>query len=201
MSASATLRGSTSRPLYRNTRLRGTTRSFGTCDRLLMTLSVMPSARYSAPGSVPLDANGSTARERVPRAGRRLGPGTAMAALDVATPGSASNDRRASATSAADWKRARGSFSRLCETISAYGTGSAGTLRRSGGGSDRMAASDAAGVGRANARVPVTSSARMQPSAKMSAGTSVSSPRTCSGAMYPMVPNTRPGSVMSIVGC
>ena len=47
-SASPTVAGSACRPLYRNTRLRGTTRRPVSCDRLLMMLSVMPSVRYSS---------------------------------------------------------------------------------------------------------------------------------------------------------
>ena len=54
--------GSLSFPLNRNTVLLAMTRNPGTCDRLLMTPSVIPSARYSSFPSPTLSAKGSTAR-------------------------------------------------------------------------------------------------------------------------------------------
>src|SRR3954471_575032 len=43
---------------------------FGSCERLLMRLSVNPSERYSAPASPPTLTKGSTATELISGAGR-----------------------------------------------------------------------------------------------------------------------------------
>jgi hypothetical protein len=51
--------------LYRNTLLRGTTRSVGIWDRLLIRLSVMPSLRYSSSGLPLALPNGITASESI----------------------------------------------------------------------------------------------------------------------------------------
>ena len=53
----------------------------------------------------------------------------------------------------------------------------------SGGSSLRMAVSVSLAVGPLNARLPVRSSYRIAPNAKMSARWSTGNPRTCSGAM------------------
>src|ERR1041385_8580143 len=57
--------GSRLDPLKRNTALRDITVRFGNCERLLMMLSVMPSDRYSAFGSLLSFANGRIATELI----------------------------------------------------------------------------------------------------------------------------------------
>ena len=61
----ATVPGSTSRPLYRNTEDRAMTDKFGNCDRLLIRLSVIPSLRYSVFGSLPALSKGNTAMDEI----------------------------------------------------------------------------------------------------------------------------------------
>ena len=55
--------GSRFDPLKRNAALRDMTRRLGNCERLLMMLSVMPSDRYSASGSLLSFTNGRMATE------------------------------------------------------------------------------------------------------------------------------------------
>src|ERR1044071_4238625 len=55
--------GSRLEPLKRNTALRDITLRFGNCERVLMMLSVMPSDRYSAFGSLLSFTNGRMATE------------------------------------------------------------------------------------------------------------------------------------------
>ena len=65
----------------------------------------------------------------------------------------------------------------------------------SGGSSRRIAVIVSGAVAREKARRPDAISYSTHPSAKMSARGSAVCPLTCSGAMYPTVPNTVPGSV------
>ena len=82
------------------------------------------------------------------------------------------------------------------ENSSSRAGGTPGTVETGGDGSSRrIAVIVSAAVPRSNARRPVSISCRMQPSAKTSERCSLRSPRTCSGAMYPTVPSTTPGSV------
>ena len=57
--------------------LRAITRSLGTCDKLLMIVSVMPSLRYSLSGSPSALPSGRTAIESIVFEGRRRLIGTA----------------------------------------------------------------------------------------------------------------------------
>src|ERR1041385_8502349 len=57
--------GSKFGPLNRNAALRDITLRFGNCERLLMMLSVMPSERYSAFGSLLSFTNGRIATELI----------------------------------------------------------------------------------------------------------------------------------------
>ena len=67
--------------------------------------------------------------------------------------------------------------------------------RRSGGSSCTIACSVSIVCSRANARVPVSISKRIEPSANRSARASTGPPRICSGARYPAVPRRTPLSV------
>ena len=58
-----TVWGSSSFPLYRNTELRAITLSCGSCERLMIRLSAMPSLRYSVLGSPLTFTKGKTANE------------------------------------------------------------------------------------------------------------------------------------------
>ena len=61
----ATVWGSTSRPLYRNTDDRAITTRLGSCERLFIKLSVIPSLRYSELGSLLALIKGMTATDEI----------------------------------------------------------------------------------------------------------------------------------------
>src|SRR5712692_10099728 len=101
----------------------------------------------------------------------------------------------ASRNSAADAKRALGSFSRQRMTTRAScGGTSAG---RSGGRSSRMAAMVASELSPRNGRRPLSASYRTLPRANKSVWAVMSPLRICSGAMYGTVPTTCPALVAS----
>ena len=96
----------------------------------------------------------------------------------------------------ADWKRSAGFFSRQCRTSRSSSDGIfAPETSGSGGSSFRIAFIVSIAESPLNARRPVSISKRTHPNAKMSDRASAGCPLTCSGAMYPTVPRSVPGSV------
>ena len=112
-----------------------------------MTSSVRPSLKYSCSGSALRFEKGSTTME--------VSGARTVAATDPA--GAVSSARSANARSLADWNRAPGCFSRQRAAMRPRSGGrSVPAAETSDTGAERIAASVSVGVGRANARRPVT---------------------------------------------
>ena len=98
--------------------------------------------------------------------------------------------------SRADCQRFSGSFSRHVATTRSMAFGVGGAMSLIGGGcSFRIDAIRLAPLFASNARLPVISSYRIRPNAKMSVRASVSVPWSCSGDMYCGVPRIVPAPV------
>ena len=169
-----------------------------------MSVSAMPSVRYSISGSAAGLTKGRTARdftrEARLKAGRLpLSPPETTVGSDAAAD---ARPARIGTSSAADAGRRAGDFSRQRATRSSSSRGTSGLVRDGGAGSSRrIAAIRSKTLAPVNAGRPVSISESTQPSAKRSLCGPALSPRTCSGDMYPTVPSTVPGRVGSgVVG-